>query len=587
MLATMVGNLLLGLIFFFIFLMVVVSSGPSDDEKVRSNSVLHLKFNKAIAERAVDDDFDFDLSGFDQDSKMGLNQIIRSIKAAGEDEKIKGIYMDMSMVIARTATIEEIRDALLEFKETGKWVIAYGEFYTQSSYYLASVADKMYLFPEGVLDFRGLNADVWFVKGLAEKLGIEMQIIRGKNNKFKSAVEPFMLDKMSEANREQTSEFVSSIWKTVLTGISDERGLTQDELNEIADNLSAQNGEKAYDLGMIDGLKYKDEILAELRDSLGLKENGRIRSVGLKKYNNTVTGSPYEQTEERTKNKIAVIYANGDIVSGEGDMETIGSDKIARAIRKARVDSTIKAVVLRINSPGGSALASDVIWREVVLTREKKPVVASMSDLAASGGYYIACAADKIYARESTITGSIGVFGMLPNAKEMFEDKMGITFDNVKTNRNADFGALTKPLTEEQYTVIQDMIEDIYDDFIGHVAEGRGMTKEEVDSIGQGRVWTGIKAKELGLVDEIGGLEEAVMAAAELAEIENYKIRSYPRMSSPFEELYKTIKGDSPLTQVANETTGLLGNRLDWNEVKALIFADGIQARMPFSINIE
>lgn len=586
MFASMVGYIVLGLLF-FLFVLILIPKGGSEKAAIKQDSVLHIKLDRFIAERAAPQDIDLDIAGLTGSGAIGLDRLLESIRAAENDDKIKGIYLDLSVVMANSATLEEIREAILEFRKSGKWVISYAEFYTQGSYYLASAADKVYMFPEGVLDFRGLNADVWFVKGLAEKLGVEIQVIRGKNNKFKSAVEPFMLDQMSEANREQTEAFISSIWGTILRGVSEERGIEEEKLNQIADDLSTRDSQDALDLGMIDELKYKDEILQELRDSLGLASDDKIASVSLERYGKVKGRAKYGSAAGKSEGKIAVVFAVGEIASGEGDnSETMGSEKIARAIRKVRTDSTVKAVVLRINSPGGSALASDVIWREAVLTQKEKPLVVSMGDVAASGGYYIACPADKIFARENTITGSIGVFGMIPNAQEMFEDKLGMRSDNVKTNRNADLFTLTQPLTEEQYVKIQEMVEDTYDDFLTRVADGRNMDKSAVDSIGQGRVWTGKAAMDLGLVDAIGGLDDAIAEAASLAEIESYRIRKYPKMDSPWEEVVRSLGQMNVTEAVAEEAADELGVKSTWKELKSIISLGGIQARLPFSISI-
>lgn len=584
--ASMVGYILLFFIFIF-FLIILIPSGDVEDTSIKESSVLHLKLDRFIAERAASRELAFDIAGIASSGAIGLDRLLESITKAKSDNNIKGIYLDISVVIARHATLEEIREALVDFQQSGKWVIAYGEFYTQGSYYLASAASKVYMFPEGVLDFRGLNADVFFLKGLAEKLGIEIQVIRGKNNKFKSAVEPFLLDQMSEANRNQTAAFISSIWGTVLRSIGEDRDITKEQLNKIANELSARGGQGALDLGMIDGLKYKDEILQELKDSLGLAQDDDIAAVTIERYSKNNRFPKYGSGSGASEGKIAVVFATGEIQSGEGDDETMGSDRIARTIRELRTDSAIKAVVLRINSPGGSALASDVIWREAVLTQATKPLVVSMGDVAASGGYYIACPADKIYARENTITGSIGVFGIIPNAKELFEKKLGITSDNVKTNRNADLGSLQRPLTPEQYSKIQEMVEETYDDFLSRVAEGRGMTKEAVDSIGQGRVWAGKTAVELGLVDAIGGLDDAIAEAANLANIQNYRVRKFPRMENPWEAILKTLTQMNATEVMLGAAVEKIETGMQWQEILNMLTLGGIQARLPFSISLD
>ncbi len=409
--------------------------------------------------------------------------------------------------------------------------MAYSEYYSHYTYYIATAADEIFLYPEGEMDFKGLRTELMFFKGALEKMEVVPQIIRGSNNKFKSAMEPFMYDKMSDANREQIMKYLNSMWGHMLTGISESRDISVDQLNLLADSMKIQSTADAIAYKLIDKAMYKDEILAELRSKLDIGADDDIETANLEDYMDVE--DPDQKLKEAlgkdTGDKVAIVYATGSIEGGNGDNETIGSERISRAIRKARLDSTIKAVVLRVNSPGGSALASDVMWREMILCKEKKPVVVSMGDVAASGGYYIACPADKIFANPTTITGSIGVFGLMPYAGDFFENKLGITTDRAMTNDHADMGSPFRMLSDYEFNTIQKGVDKIYDQFTSKVAEGRGMTQAEVDDIGQGRVWTGIDAKEVGLVDELGGLSAAIAYAAETAELDDYDVTTFPK----------------------------------------------------------
>jgi protease-4 len=481
-------------------------------------------------------------------------------------------------VTAAPATIEEIRNELLRFKESGKFVVAYGEAYSQRAYYLATAADQIFLQPEGSIDFKGLYTQIMFFKNLFEKVGVEAQIIR--HGKFKSAVEPFMLDKMSEANREQTSRFIGSIWENMIDQMALGRRMEAVRMNQIADSLIAEDATSALSSGLIDGMKYYDEVTSELKSKIGVMSDDSLNLLPFADY---FTAKDPEKTKTIRSKKIAIVYAIGEIESGEGNDQTIGSDRIAAAIREARLDEKVKAIVLRVNSPGGSALASDVIWREVKLAREVKPVVASFGDVAASGGYYIACGADTIMAMPNTITGSIGVFGMIPNIGKVVTEKIGITFDEVKTNQNSDYISLVKPLTPYQRNFIQQGVEKVYDTFITHVAEGRGMTKAEVDSIGQGRVWSGIDAKKIGLIDLFGSLDDAVKLAATMAKIEEYRVVNLPEMTDPFKEIFGKM-GNGDADALISKNFGEYGRAI--LTLKKLAKAESIQARMPMDIII-
>lgn len=579
-LATIVGIILA---FFVIIIITVgimgawVSSVSDQTVEVSNNTVLHISLNYPIDERTNKNKFQsYSFSTMFSDN-IGLNDILDRIETAKNDDKIKGIYLDMSMVGASFATLQEIRDALLDFKSSGKFILAYSEYYSQGTYYLASTADKVYLNPEGIIDFGGLSSQSVFFKHTLEKLGIEAQVI--KVGTYKSAVEPFILDKMSPENREQVTSFLGSIYTNYLDEISASREITADSLFQIANQLKIQNAEDAVTYGLADETKYKDEILAELKSLLNLEEKDKIKSISIEKYN--VKGSGQSST---SRDRIAVVYAVGDIVTGEGSDEQIGSEKISRAIRTAREDDKVKAVVLRVNSPGGSALASDVIWREVKITKEVKPIVVSMGDFAASGGYYISTAADSIFAQPNTITGSIGVFGIIPNMQGFFNDKLGVTFDVVKTGNFSDLGSLNRPLTAQEEAIIQRSVNQIYDTFTKKVAEGRNKEQSYIDSIGQGRVWTGSQALKLGLVDKLGGINDAIAAAANKAEIEDYKLVYYPAISDPFEAILGSSK-DRISQWLLKQEMGVAYPA--YIQAKNTLEQTGIQARLPYTISIK
>lgn len=578
-LATIVGTLLTFLLLFLIIVGIASVASKNETVTVKPNSILELKIDKILQEREPVSPFA--QFGFDESSSIqGLDKIKAVIKNAKEDKNINGIYIDAGLFVGGgLATIEEIRQELIDFKTSGKFIIAYGENYSQLSYYLASVADKVYLNPMGMVDFKGLNGQVTFFKNALDKLEVEMQIIRGPNNKFKSAVEPFMDEKMSEANREQTSIFLGSIWNHILTNISKERKIEVADLQNLANNLSAYHAESALKSGLIDGIKYWDEIEVELNRVNKSDSTKKPEFISLAKYKQTL------KTEFKQKDKIAVIYAVGAIQSGEGDDQTIGSERIAKAIREARKDSTIKAVVFRINSPGGSAQASEVIYRELELLKKEKPLVASMGDYAASGGYYIACNANRIFAQPNTLTGSIGVFGMIPNMQKLLNNKLGITFDGVKTAENADIFSINKPLSPYQFETIRNSIDFIYQTFIQHVADGRNMTTVQVDSIGQGRVWNGVDALKIGLVDELGNIDAAISHAAKLAKIENYRIKELPAQKDPFEEIIDQLNGKTSIKQAINEELGVYAEYI--NFLKSIDNQDRIQARLPFILHVE
>lgn len=558
-----------------------VSSALNDDKDeesvIKSNSVLKLELDGAITERQKENSFQIgDISPFGQDDGLGLNALTKKIAYAKTDDKIKGIYLSFKNIQSGIASVEELRNALLDFKKSGKFIYSYSENYSQKEYYLASISDKIYLNPQGNLEWKGLGASMLFFKNAFEKLDLEIQVFR--HGKFKSAVEPFLLDKMSKANRYQSETFLNSIWSTMVAGIAKERKVSPEELNRMANALSIRFPEDALGT-LVDGNLYEDEVLAEVKSKIGLKATDKFKFVSLSDYE--VKNKP---NSKLNSTKIAVIYANGNISSGEGNDEEIGSDRIAKAIKEARLDDKIKAIVLRVNSPGGSALASDVIWREVVLAKKAKPTVVSMGDLAASGGYYISCAADRIFAQPNTITGSIGVFGIIPNLGKMLEKKLGITVDTVNTNKYSDIGSGLRPVTEVEYNYIQSGVEKVYDTFTKRVAEGRNMKQSDVDSIGQGRVWSGADAIKINLVDELGGLKEAVAYAAKKANLKEYKLVELPKQKNPFESLMGNKESEME-TRIIKRNLG--PTYIYFKQVQSLVNLKGVQARLPYEMVIE
>lgn len=579
MFASMLGTLLLMLIGALIgvgIIAAIVASASGDETTIGSNTLLHVKLNKEIADRSSNTRF---AMGFAGPEKMtGLNDVLDDLSKAARDKNIAGIYLDLTEMPAGISTVKEIRDGILEFKKSGKFVWAYSEAYTQKTYYLATSADKIFLNPQGSVDFKGLAAEMVFLKGLLEKLDIKMQIIR--HGKFKSAAEPLFLDRMSAENREQITAVISDVWDMMLGAITETRKINRDELLRIADSLKIETAADALRYKFVDQLVYKDELIALLKQQMKIDEKKMIETVSLEDYTSVKDSKkPYTG-----KDKIAVIYASGSIVSGDGDDEIIGSERISKAIRKAREDEKVKAIVFRVNSGGGSALASDVIWREIDLAKKTKPVVASFGDVAGSGGYYIACASTKILADPGTITGSIGVFGVVPNMEGLFNKKLGITFDQAMTNKNSDFISAVKPLTPYQTMMIQRDVDHIYDVFTGKVAEGRNLAKQKVDSIGQGRIWSGTDAKGLGLIDDIGGLTKAVETAAELAKIKEYRLVSLPEQKQWFEELIEQLSGKEPSMRI-KEALGP-DYRL-YEYVREIREMSGVQARMLEEIEIK
>jgi protease-4 len=538
-LATVVGIILSTIIIILVIVGIIAAAGSDKEVTVDANSILHIDIKYPIAERTANNPLaGLSFLGFDKDKSIGLKDILANIKKAKTDDNIKGILLDESYMLSGQATTEEIRNALIDFKKSGKFIVAYSEIYTQGFYYLASVADKVYINPKGFIEFSGFSSQVTFLKGALDKLGIEAQVI--KVGTYKSAVEPLVLTKMSDANRLQVTSYLGSLYDHFLTGISKSRGINKDSLFNYANQMRIKEPGDALKYKLVDGLKYKDELLAELKQRLNIKAKEDINSVEIAEY----TKSSDEDNKDVSTNRIAVVYASGDIAGGEGDDNSIGSETISKALRKVRLDSKVKAVVLRVNSPGGSSLASDVIWREVMLTKKVKPIIVSMGDVAASGGYYISCAADSIFAQPNTITGSIGIFAILPNMQKLFNDKLGVTFDGVKTGKFADLGNTSRPLTTEEKAILQSEINHGYDDFTKAVAAGRKKTQPYINSIGQGRVWTGEQALKIGLVDRLGNINDAVKSAAKKAGLKDYRLVAYPDQKSVLNKLGQSFSAE-------------------------------------------
>lgn len=575
--STLIGILLSFFVIVLVFIGIIslISNLDNKTQNIKENTILKIDLSKEVVERSSSNPFEgVNLMNPEPKKQIGLSTILDNIEKAKNDDNIIAIYLYSPIVNAGLSKTEEIRNKLLEFKETGKPIISYNEVYSPKSYYLSSVANKIFLNPQGAIDHRGLGATLMFFKGMLEKLNIDLQIF--KVGKFKSAVEPFILEKMSSANRIQLEKLLNSFSENIYDSIANQRNLSLEQVQSDADLLKLTSAKICQELGYVDGLIYEDQIEDTLRL---LSSDKKLNIVSLNKYK-SVKG----EKKDISRNKIAVIYANGEIKSGKGDISSIGSKTTSAAIKKAREDKNVKAIVLRVNSPGGSALASDVIWRETILAKKEKPLVVSMGDYAASGGYYIACAADKIVANPTTLTGSIGVFGMLPNMKEFYKTNFGITFDTVNTNKYSDMG-VNRKLSIFEKNKIQKGVEDIYEVFISKVGSGRNMNTDAVDDIGQGRVWSGYDAKKIGLVDIYGGLEKAISTAASLAELDDFRVISLPKQEDPVTQIINDLKQTSISDILINEFDFKILKNI--KTIKKLTKADKIQARIPFILNLE
>jgi len=580
LLAAILGCLIaFGVMMAMFFIFIALVSSADDTKTVKSNSVLEIQIQNPVEDYVGGDNAD-PFAGLFQQSQ-GLDEILHAIAVAKTDDKIKGISINNNFIMAGLSQTQAIRAALEDFKESGKFIYAYADVYTQKDFYLSSVADSLFLNEVGVLDFKGLSSEVLFYKNLQEKTGIKMEVIR--HGKYKSAVEPYLSNEMSDANRTQIKELLSSLWNSMIDEVAISRKLSVENLNTIADTLGGRTPELALKSKLIDDVLFFDEYETKIKNALKASLKDDINYISLKDY----IPSAKKKVLLKGDDKIAVIYAQGEIFYGEGGPNIIGQGIINSSLIKAREDEDVKAIVLRVNSPGGSALTSDIIWREIELTKAIKPVIVSMGDVAASGGYYIAAGADKIFAESTTITGSIGVFGTIPNASELAE-KIGINAEQVGTNKNSVDYSLFEPMTDAFRNTVQEGVENTYSTFLSRVAQGRNMTVAEVDSVAQGRVWSGVDAKKLGLVDEIGGLDDAIKAAAEIAGIKNYGINSYPKYKSGFERFMEDfggasskIKQDFIREEIGEETYSIL------KEVKSAMKQQGVQARMPFIMNIK
>jgi protease IV len=580
-LATITGIIIASILFFVVMLAslsAIVASGEKP-VSITDNSILVLKAGVEIPDRGTENPLSgIDLFNMSFTPAPGLNDILQNIEKASADSKIKGILIENGLLSSGWATMGEIREALEKFRKQGKFVIAWSDYVlTQQCYYLSSAADKIYIQPGSLVDFKGLSGEVMFYRKALEKIGIEVQVTR--HGKFKGAVEPFILDKLSEENKAQINEYVGSIWQNVISAVSASRNITPDSLNMLADNLAGNIDTRALEGRLVDGLIYRDELIDTLKSLAGISSDKDLNMVSMTKYSNV----PDPARTYSAKNKISVIYASGTIVTGKGNDNNIGGNYYADIIRKERLDSTVKAIVLRVNSPGGNAIASDIMWRELDLAARTKPVVVSMGNYAASGGYFISAPATKIYADPSTISGSIGVFGLLPNAGKLLEEKLGLTTEVISTNKNSDSPSITRPMTGYEKEIMQLSIENTYRDFVNKVAEGRKMRASSVDSIGQGRVWSGTNALKIGLIDTIGGLKASIGGAAKLAAIDNWSIRELPVIEDPYTRILNELGGELKMNIIKRE----LGESSKiYDILKEIKDLTGVQARLPYFVEI-
>lgn len=576
-LASCLGTLVT--LFVLLVLIIGIFSGLAAEEEVmvKDNSVLQLNLDAQITEQQVDNPFEGLPIGGNSIPNIGLLQLKQAIDHAKSDDKIKGIFLNVTYPMTGFSSLEEIRQSLIDFRKSGKWVIAYADVMSEQAYYLASAADKVYLNPEGEIEFNGLAIEMTFFKRMFDKLEIKPEIFRV--GEFKSAVEPFMLEKMSAENRLQLTEMVNSIYDHVLTGISESRGVPKEKLEEISDKMLARTAKLSVEHGLVDSLMYYDEVLAELKTRLSLKESDKVSFIKYGKYRKS-----FNAEFSTAENEIAVIVADGTIFPGRADQGVIGSDTFTEEIRRARENKKVKAIVIRVNSPGGSFQASDAMWREVTLAAKQKPVIASMSDYAASGGYYLSMGCDTIVAQPHTITGSIGIFSVLFDASGLMNNKLGITSEEIKTGEYGEMITISRPLTDAEKNVWQSRTEDIYETFTGKAAEGRGVSKEDIKKVASGRVWTGVQAKDKGLVDVLGGYDDAIRIAAEKGGIaDNYRVKLYPRVKNFYEELLEGFEDQTRTNAIKEEMGQYYPLYEQWQHVKSY---NGVQARMPYEFQI-
>lgn len=565
-----------------LFLIIIIAGtasivGMSAEEApdIQSNSVLRINLSGSISERVPEDPF-AELFPESSDQSIALLKSIAAIESAKSDDRIEGIYLDHGNISGGYASLTELRDALQDFKTSGKFIYSYAEYMSEANYYIASVSDEIYLNPAGAMEFNGLSANVSFFKGLLDKLEIEAQIFRVGT--YKSAVEPFMRKNMSDANKEQMTALVTDLYDSYLKKVGESRTIEYTKLKEISDQMLAREPEDALSLNLITAVGYSSDFRDKLKETMALDVDSKINSVNLNDYIKSVDFG-------YSSNKIAVIVAEGEIVSGEGSTENVGSKKFVKAIRDARENKRIKAVVIRINSPGGSALASDVMWNEIVLTKKVKPVIASMSAVAASGGYYMAMPCDTIVAQPMTVTGSIGIFGMVPNMGKFLENKLGITNDAVTTGQFSDLYRVSSGLNDQEKHIIQSMVENGYETFTSKAAEGRNMSIEDLKAVASGRVWTGNQAKENGLIDVLGSYQDAVNIAANAADVQDdYMVTYYPSLKTKWEEMFGSFASEAEARFMKNQY-GEMAKYMDL--IKDLKNQEGIQARMPFELEIK
>jgi protease-4 len=567
-----------------IFLIISAAASAKPEVVIPQNSMINMKLNYGLQDNVSDLNSLAVIAALDPSQLLpiGLNEILRSIEEAKADDRIKGIILDLTTVASGYAKLSEVRNKLEDFKKSGKFIYAYADYYYYPTYYLASVADSVFVNPEGEMSFTGMVAQVTFFAGALEKLGVEVQAVRA--GKFKGAVEAYTRKNLSAENREQIEVYINSVFNETLAAISRSRNIPLDKLKADADELKLRSVQDYVAAGYIDAAVYRDVLYSTMKIRMGVKEDKKIPLISEQKYAQKL--GVYGSGSDR----IAVVYASGDIVGGNGDGTQIAADDMAATLKRIRQDKKIKAVVFRIDSRGGSSLASDIIWREAKLLAAEKPLIVSMSDVAASGGYYIATPARKIFAEPTTITGSIGVFGLIPNAEKLLKEKMGLNFEYVGTGKHSDIGRIDRAMTEEERAYIASLIDKIYDTFLSRVAEGRNMTKEQVNQIAQGRVWTGVMAKKIGLVDELGGLDAAIASAAEEAELTDFKLREFPKAKDPFNILLRKMQGNiNWQTQLveAIKNTGYEGFVKQLTDLQKWGTQHSVQAIMPYDIKVK
>lgn len=573
--ASCLGTLVALVVLIFLSFVFLASLTAENVVVIQENSVLHLKLDKPIAELELEDPL-ADVFPGSVSENHGLVQLKQAIKAAKTDSNIEGIYLNATYVMGGFATLKELRAALIDFRESGKWVVAYSDYYTEGAYYLATAADKVYMNPEGQVELNGLEVEVNFFKKLFDKLEVKPEIFRVGD--FKSAVEPFIREDLSDENRLQLSELIRSVYGEMLTDMAESRGIEREKLEEISNKMLVRNAQQALEYKLVDSLYYDDQVKDELRDRLGVESNKTIRFAQYSDYRQSLPAA------STSKNEIAVIVADGDIMPGKADQGVVGSVTIREAIRKARTSDRVKAIVIRVNSPGGAFQAADEMWREVYLASQEKPVIASMGDYAASGGYYLAMACDTIVAQPTTITGSIGVFSVMFDLSSFLDHKVGVTSEQVKTGEIGDLITVTRPLTSVEKEIWQKQTDEIYETFTRKAAEGRHMSQDDLKKVASGRVWSGAQAKERGLVDVLGSFDDAVQLAADKAGVsEDYKLRYYPKQKNFLERLMNDYEDETKAAWMRNELGEYSTAVEQWQKIKTY---QGTQARMPFELII-